>query len=132
MKTRSRATVLALLADAVLVVVFTVIGRASHHEGILGEGGLGLLTTTWPFLAALGIGWCASLAWRRPLAPVRTGIPVWVITLVGGMLLRALSGQGTALPFIIVASVTLLVFLVGWRGIVAIVRRTRGGRDARR
>jgi len=55
----------------------------------------------------------------------RTGLGVWAITVGGGMLLRWVSGQGTALAFIIVASLTLLVALVGWRVIVAIVRRAR-------
>ena len=56
---------------------------------------------------------------------MRTGLGVWAVTVGGGMLLRAATGQGTALPFIIVASVTLLVALVGWRVIAAIVRRAR-------
>jgi len=127
---RTRGVILSLILDAALVVVFAIIGRASHQEGILGEGGLGLLTTTWPFLVGLGIGWAASLAWRRPLAVLRTGIPVWAVTVAGGMLLRAISGQGTAVAFIVVASVTLLAFLVGWRAIAAIVPTVdrRGGR----
>jgi hypothetical protein len=41
------------------------------------------------------------------------------------MLLRAASGQGTALPFIVVATLTLLLALVGWRVVAAIVRRVR-------
>ena len=105
----------AFVADALLVVVFAVIGRASHDEDVLGPGGSGLLQTSWPFLVALVVGWLITLAWRRPLAPVRTGLGVWIITVIGGMLLRAVSGQGTAVAFIIVAAVTLLVLLVGWR-----------------
>jgi hypothetical protein len=42
------------------------------------------------------------------------------------MLLRAASGQGTAIAFIVVASVTMLVALVGWRVIATVVRRARG------
>ncbi|MGY3128549.1 hypothetical protein ACVWW9_002078 [Agrococcus sp. UYP33] len=113
----------ALALDVVLVVAFAAVGRASHESGVLGEGGLGLLTTAWPFVVALGVGWFVSLAWRRPFSPLRTGLPVWAVTLVGGMLLRALSGQGTALPFVIVAALTLLALLVGWRIIARAVRR---------
>jgi hypothetical protein len=76
-------------------------------------------------LAGLGVGWLVMTAWRAPTAPVRTGLGVWAATVVGGMLLRAASGQGTALPFIIVATVTLLVLLVGWRLIAALVTRRR-------
>lgn len=124
--THARASVwVAVVLDVVLVVVFAIIGRATHHDGVLGEGGIGLATTAWPFLAALGIGWLVSLAWRSPFAPLRTGAPIWLTTVVGGMLLRALSGQGTAVPFIIVATLTLLALLVGWRLIAALVRLRR-------
>lgn len=68
--------------------------------------------------------------WRRPLAPVRTGLPVWAVTLVAGMLLRALSGQGVQVAFVIVAGLTLLLFLVGWRAIAALVTRARVSRSA--
>ncbi|MGC5075465.1 DUF3054 domain-containing protein [Agrococcus sp. DT81.2] len=111
--------------DALLVVAFAAIGRASHESGVLGEGGLGLLTTAWPFLVALAAGWLVSMAWRAPSAPLRTGVPVWAVTVTGGMLLRALSGQGTAVPFIVVATLTLLALLVGWRLVAAAVRRSR-------
>jgi len=114
---------IAFAVDAVLVVAFAAVGRASHESGVLGEGGLGLLTTAWPFVVALGVGWLVSLAWRRPFSPLRTGLPVWAVTLVGGMLLRALSGQGTAMPFVIVAALTLLALLVGWRIVARAVRR---------
>jgi len=115
------AIVLALILDIVLVVAFAATGRASHDSDIWS----GLWQTSWPFLAGLGVGWLVTLAWRAPSAPVRTGLGVWAVTVAGGMLLRAASGQGTALPFIIVASVTLLVALVGWRLIAALVRRVR-------
>ncbi|MGU3647022.1 DUF3054 domain-containing protein [Microbacterium sp. C23T] len=117
-----RAAVLgALGVDAVLVIAFAAIGRASHDSDVWA----GLWQTAWPFLAGLGIGWLVTRAWRAPAAPVRTGLGVWAITVAGGMLLRWVSGQGTAPAFIIVASLTLLVALVGWRVIVAIVRRVR-------
>jgi len=118
----SRAAVLvALGVDVVLVIAFAAIGRASHDSDVW----TGLGQTAWPFLAGLGVGWLVTRAWRAPAAPVRTGLGVWAITVAGGMLLRWVSGQGTALAFIIVAALTLLVALVGWRVIVAIVRRVR-------
>jgi hypothetical protein len=116
----------AFALDAALVTVFAAIGRASHGEDALA----GLWVTAWPFLAALVAGWVVSLAWRSPLAPVRTGLPVWVVTVAGGMLLRAVSGQGTAFAFIVVATVTLLLFLVGWRVVAAVVRRFRRTRHS--
>ena len=56
-------------------------------------------------------------------------MPVWLVTVAGGMLLRALSEQGTAVPFIIVATLTLLALLVGWRLVAALVRRGRARRS---
>ena len=124
----TRTAAYAFFADLVLVVIFAVIGRASHNEGILGDAGLGLLATVWPFAVPLVFAWLVPLARRRPLAVLRTGVPIWLITVAAGMLLRALSGQGTALAFIIVATLTLLLFLVGWRVVAAAVLRSRAKR----
>ncbi|QAY72383.1 DUF3054 domain-containing protein [Agromyces protaetiae] len=116
-----RTALLSLALDFVLVVVFAAIGRANHGEAVLP----GLFGTVWPFAVALGVAWIALLAWRAPLRPVRTGLPVWAITVAGGLLLRGVTGGGTALPFIIVTAITLGVFLVGWRLIAAAVSRSR-------
>ncbi|WP_019178832.1 DUF3054 domain-containing protein [Microbacterium yannicii] len=115
------AILLAAVLDAVLIIAFAATGRASHDSDVWS----GLWQTAWPFLAGLAGGWLVTLAWRAPSAPVRTGLGVWAATLVGGMLLRAASGQGTALPFVIVAAVTLLIALVGWRAVAVLVRRGR-------
>ena len=123
-----RRAVPALLLDSALVLAFAAIGRATHDGDVLGRGGLGLLQTAWPFLVALLAGWAISLAWRRPAAPIRTGLPVWAVTVVVGMALRALAGQGVAIAFVIVATCTLLVLLVGWRAVAAGVHRARAAR----
>lgn len=122
-----KRTVWSLVADILIVIVFAVIGRVSHAETLdLG----GLAATAWPFLVALLIGWAVTLAWRAPARPLRTGVPLWVVTLVGGMLLRVASAQGTAVPFIIVAGVFLLLTLVGWRVVAALVSRRQSARRA--
>lgn len=119
---RSGSAVLALAIDAVLIVVFAAIGRGSHaREATLA----GLFETAWPFLAGLAIVWLVALVWRHPFAVLRSGVPVWIGTVALGMGFRLLSGQGTALPFVIVATLTLLLFLVGWRLIVAIIKKVR-------
>lgn len=111
----------AFAVDVVLVLVFAAIGRASHDAGVWA----GLWQTAWPFLAGLVLGWLATLAWRAPAAPLRTGLGVWAVTVAGGMVLRAVTGAGTAIAFIVVASLVLGAMLVGWRAIVAVVRRLR-------
>lgn len=113
---------LALTLDVLLVVVFAITGRASHTEGLnLGE----IWVTAWPFLAGLALSWLATRAWRRPFGAPWPGAGLWVGTVAIGMLLRLVSGAGTALPFVIVATITLAVFLIGWRGIAALVWRLR-------
>ncbi|MFN3949290.1 DUF3054 domain-containing protein [Microbacterium sp.] len=125
MSTPRRSPVLAFAADAVVVVVFAAIGRATHDGDVFGPFGAGLATTAWPFLVALVVGWLATRAWRAPLAVGRTALPIWVITVALGMVLRAVSGQGVAVAFVIVAAITLALFLLGWRGAVRLATRTR-------
>ena len=111
-----------LLLDAALIVVFAAVGRGSHaREATL----LGPLETAWPFLAGLALSWLLTLAWRRPAAILRTGVPVWIGTVGFGMLFRALTGQGTTIPFVIVATLTVGAFLLGWRLIALIASRAR-------
>ena len=123
---RPATIALCFALDVVLVTAFAAIGRASHGEQTFA----GLWQTAWPFLTALVAGWLVTLAWRAPAAPVRTGLGVWAVTVVGGMLLRLASGQGIAPAFIIVAATVLLVFLVGWRLIAAWVGWRRKARPA--
>lgn len=114
--------------DLACVLVFAAIGRASHAEG-LGLAGVG--TTAWPFAAGLLLGWVLVLvvpaARARPLA-LLAGVLVWVPTVVVGMLLRVASGAGVQTSFVVVATIVLGVFLLGWRGVAALVRRGRGVR----
>ena len=108
---RMRAA-LSLLADACCVLVFVVIGRASHSDG---ETLAGIASTAWPFLAGLACGEVAARAWRQPLALVPAGVGAWLGAVVVGQALRVLAGQGTALAFIVVSALFLGVFLLGWR-----------------
>ena len=118
-----RLPLLALLTDAVLVTAFVLIGRASHSEGLLGT-----LITLWPFLVALAAGWLLTRAWRAPLRIVRTGLLVWVATVGLGLALRVASGQGVQLSFVIVTTIVLGVFLLGWRGVALLIARARARR----
>lgn len=111
------------LLDVCCVLVFVAIGRATHEEAASLTGYFG---TVWPFLAALGGGWLLGRVWRRPEALVPAGVAVWVTTLVGGMGLRALSGDGTALPFVIVATGFLALTLLGWRAGVRVAGVRKG------
>lgn len=103
-----------------MLLLFVVIGRASHGEGLWG-----VLGTLWPFLAGLVVAWLVLTARRTPLRIVWTGVGVWLITVVVAMLLRVVSGQGVQLSFVIVTFLVLGVFLLGWRAIALLVQRQR-------
>ena len=122
------------VVDLLLVVLFCAIGRRSHEEAVL----TGLLHTVWPFAVGLVVGWVGA-GWllrrqRKALATTDllrvwpTGVLLWLATLIVGMLLRGVSGQGTAVSFIAVAAIVLAVFLLGWRaaaGVLTGLGRTR-------
>ncbi|WP_084077223.1 DUF3054 domain-containing protein [Demequina sp. NBRC 110057] len=112
--------------DVAAIGLFAAIGRASHDEGILGESGLGYLTTAWPFLAGAALGWLMVRGWTRPCAWRPTGLVVWASTLVGGMALRLASGQGVQVSFVVVAAIFLALFLIGWRVVSGVIARRRG------
>lgn len=114
-----KLVLLAACIDVLLVVAFAALGRSSHsREATI----LGLWATAWPFLAGLAITWVSARVSKHPLSPARSGVPLWIGTVVIGMILRALTGAGTALPFILVATGSLALFLVGWRLIAQLIR----------
>lgn len=115
-----RDSALAALADVVGVLVFCTIGRRSHAEGLTVAG---VAETAWPFLVGTAVGWLLVRAWRKPTAVAPTGLVVWVSTVAIGMLLRKATSAGVAVSFIVVASATLAVVLLGWRVAVAALRR---------
>ncbi|MBO1766404.1 DUF3054 domain-containing protein [Allobranchiibius sp. GilTou38] len=114
--TRRRAVV-AVVLDVVLIVAFAAIGRASHSES---HPVLESAVVAWPFLAGAAAGWAVAVGVRRwaPASP-RAGVPIWVGAVVIGMVLRTLTGRGVAVSFVIVATIVLGVFLLGWRVMVA-------------
>ena len=103
--------------DALLVLVFAAVGRASHDEvGVVG----GVLLTAWPFLVGAAAGWALVRArshrWPTSVGP---GIPVVVGAVVVGMLLRVVTGAGTAFSFVVVATLVLAALLLGSRVLAA-------------
>ena len=122
-----RRPAVALLLDVVLVLLFAGIGRASHDEA---GPVLGAVLTAWPFLAGTALGWIVVRV-RRGGWPVELGpgVTVWFATVLVGMLLRRTTGLGTAASFVVVASVVVAVFLLGWRALGAYAaRRARASR----
>lgn len=125
MSSATRANIAWFLFDAVVVLIFVVIGRHTHHHGeTLG----GLFSTAWPFGVGLLVGWAGVLvAHRRPSA-LPEGIVIWLFTVALGMVLRVVAGQGTAVAFIGVALGFLGLFMLGTR---VVATRYRARRSAR-
>jgi hypothetical protein len=110
----------ALLLDLVCVLVFCTIGRRSHAEGLTVAG---VAETAWPFLAGTAVGWLAIRAWRDPAALAPTGLVVWLSTVVIGMALRKATSAGTAISFVVVASLVTAILLLGWRAAATALAR---------
>lgn len=125
LRSTPRLIAAAAAADTVLILTFAAIGRDAHSRG---EPVAGVLLTAWPFLAGAAAAWLLLRLWHRPLAVWPAGVAVWLGAVGIGMLLRALTGQAVVLPFIIVALLSLAVFLLGYRLLVAGLRRLRRSR----
>jgi hypothetical protein len=111
MNCRQRIAVAGAL-DVASILVFVVIGRRNHDEGVTVGG---IAETAAPFLFGLGLAWLVVRAWRRPTS-VFTGLLIWPITVLVGMIVRNLVfDDGTATSFVIVTTVFLGATLVGWR-----------------
>jgi hypothetical protein len=125
---RSERWLGAAALDVAAVLVFAVAGRNAHDES---SGAATVLTIAAPFLLGLLAGWLLEPRTRaRPMATA-TGVTVWLATAAIGLLLRRVVwDRGTALSFVIVATVVLGVLLVGWRAIWAIAQRRRGLQSA--
>ena len=91
--------------DTAWVLIFVVIGRSSHTEGLHLAG---VARTAWPFLVGLAVGWVAARAWRSVCVTV-------------GMVLRAASGQGVVPAFIAVALAFVGLGLLGWRALAQLL-----------
>ena len=115
-----RRVPLALGIDTFSVVFFVAVGRREHDRDSAISG---LIDTAAPFLIGLAIAWLVLRAWSRP-TDWRTGVGIWAITLVAGMLLRKIVfGDGTATSFVIVATLFLALFLIGWRLAFGLIER---------
>ncbi len=112
----------AIVADMVLILLFAVIGRSSHQEG---DPILGALATAWPFLSGALLGWLVARLWQAPLRVWPHGVCLVIITVIGGVVLRLLTGKTAEISFVIVATVVLAVFLLGHRLIAGLILRRR-------
>ncbi len=104
----------AMAMDAACIGLFVVIGRSSHHEGNAVTETIGIAA---PFLIALAVGWAVVIARKQPHGrSAAGGLVISLITVSLGLVLRRfVFDRGTALAFVIVATLFLGFLLNGWR-----------------
>jgi hypothetical protein len=115
--TRSRYDVrqvsLAAAADVVAVLVFAIIGRASHDAGFTVSG---LVETAWPFVVGVTGGWVGVFLARLAPLSYPAAAMMLVKTVVLGCVLRVVFTDGDApLSFVVVATAFLGAAFFGWR-----------------
>lgn len=108
--------------DFVIILMFVAIGRTTHDHGVSLAG---LTSTTWPFAVGWLIATVILVATGRSGKSVEGGLLVWLSTVVVGMLLRVVAGQGIALAFVIVALGFLGALMLGWRFLWRVTQRRR-------
>ncbi|MDO5736131.1 MAG: DUF3054 domain-containing protein [Propionibacteriaceae bacterium] len=111
--------ILPAVIDLVFVVLFAVVGRASHAEGLTPAG---IAQTGWPFLVACLAGWIVvNLLADNGYGP-RAALVIWLVTVLGGMGLRIVAGNTAEPAFVIVATLVLFSSFFGWRLVARLMR----------
>ena len=109
----TRDTAKALAFDILCVMALVIIGTRNHDTD---TGVSGVLYVAAPFVIAVTAIHLLFALRQREL----TAVWPWVGTVAIGMLLRNLVfDRGTALPFVIVATLFLGATMYGWRAIAA-------------
>lgn len=118
--TKSTVAIL-LIVDAMLIVVFAMIGISSH-EGALDLSSIARVAIPFLIPYLLLAGGIKPTRLIHNIFPM--GVILWLSTVVLGPILRAaLFGDTSALPFILVTAGVLAVFLIGRRIISTLVSR---------
>ena len=112
----SRTALRAFVFDALCVLLMVVIGTRNHKTD---TGITGILFVAAPFWIAMSLTHLAPLLQRTVKAGAHV-VVVWGYTVVMGMVLRNMVfNRGTAVVFIIVATVFLGITMFGWRALLA-------------
>lgn len=108
--------------DLIAMSIFVAIGRSVHGHAMTVTG---FLSTAWPFATGLLLGWIIIWARRLSSLSLTQGVLILSATVGVGMVLRAISGQGTAVPFVFVALGFLGAAMLGWRSVIGLHRQAR-------
>lgn len=120
--TSDQRLALAVGLDSFAVTLFVALGRRTHDQG---SALTGVLETAAPFFIGLAVAWAVVRAWRRPTS-VLTGLAIWPITVLVGMIARrVIFDDGTATAFVVVATTFLGAVLAGWRAGLRVIEARR-------
>lgn len=114
-----------IIFDAIALAVFALLARIAHQSADMPLSFVGWLSTLWPFLIGLGLGWLLlSRATALTVSGARNGrgaAIVWLCTIIVGLVIWALrNGAVPHWSFVLVASATSAVFMFGWRAAVTL------------
>lgn len=115
----------AIVADGVAILVFAIAGMSAHDTLLLEFG-----RVVWPFAVGAAAGWAWTRAWHDPSRVWPVGVGVWFTTVALGMILRVATGGSFAVSFLLVTAGFLGITMLGWRGMVALIRRGARKREA--
>jgi Protein of unknown function (DUF3054) len=126
----ARRMVVLAIGDALVLLLFAVIGLLSHHRGV---GGHGLARDALPVLA----GWftAATLFGTYHRDTRRAFLGAWAVGVTGGVLVRGVVlhrhvFSGKELTFLAVTLGVTLALLLAWRALFALARRRGQERSA--
>ena len=108
------------------MLVFALAGKTSHEAS---DSSWVILAIVWPFALAVALAHTGLVLRGRQTRRIwPEGGVVLAVTYVLGMLLRAVSGRGTAVGFLVVAALFLALTMLGWRSIVQLAISRRASR----
>jgi peptidoglycan/LPS O-acetylase OafA/YrhL len=108
------APALALVVDLLVVAVFVLVGRRTHHD----DAGLaGFARVAWPFAVGLVAGWAVSGLRRAPFERRRVAVTSAATVAVATFLRIVVQDRSAEPPFLLVALLFFGVCLFGWRAL---------------
>lgn len=108
-----------LLTDVVGLGIFSLLARIAHQKDGLELSFTGVLDTAWPFWFGAVIGWLLAELRKQDGTQVRSGgWYIWIITVVLGLAIWGIRhAEFPHWSFILVASSTSAIILLGWRAL---------------
>ncbi|WKK60481.1 DUF3054 domain-containing protein [Corynebacterium sp. P3-F1] len=117
----------AIALDTLAIAVFALLARIAHQTEEMPLNFTGWLSTLWPFLVGVALAWViVTLSSDRggENKGEDKGWLIWLITVATGLIIWGIRNQ--QLPhwsFVVVASVMSALLMLGWRGIVRLIKR---------